>query len=212
MGGSETIVQSSQPSMSSAEAIREWVSSLPQVYETQMQYAPQEAAQQVQLAQQYALPMGQAMQQAMTGMYPETTALQEQLAQQAQAGMQAGVPDWMREQYLSNVRAQLGEQVGAGIGADYISRGLLQLNQDWQDYYRNLGLSVSGRQPLAQPTMPAYSNYMQGYQPSNVLGYYGGYGTTTQTGGGYSPFQWMSGIGNLMSGMAGGGKGFMGWF
>jgi hypothetical protein len=123
------------------------------------------------LAQQYAQPLGEAYLAAQRAMYPETTALQEQLATQASEGMQEGMPEWAREQYLSDVRANLGTNIGSGIGADYTSRGLMEQNKQWQDYYRNLGLSVAGRQPLAQPNAPGYSNYMSNFTPSGVMGY-----------------------------------------
>ncbi len=167
-GGGDIPQAPTQPS--TAEGVKAWADTMPQVYETQMKYAPQQAAQQVALAQQYAQPMGQAMLAAQSGMYPQTTALQENLAGVATQGMQSQVPDWQREQYLSDVNANLGSNVGSGIGADYVSRGLLQQQQDWQRYYQNLGLSVTGRQPLAQASTPATSDYMSNFTPSGVLG------------------------------------------
>lgn len=156
---------------STSEAVQAWVQSMPQVYETQMQYAPKQAQQQVELAQQYAQPLGQAYQQAQAAMYPETSALQEQLATQASQGMTSEVPDWMRQEYLSNLRANLGTNIGSPIGADYTSRGLLQQKQDWQSYYRDLGLSVAGRQPLSQPQTPATSDYMSQFTPTANMDY-----------------------------------------
>jgi hypothetical protein len=103
-------------------------------------------------------------------MYPETSAIQEQLASQSLSGMQSNVPDWMRSEYLSGVNANLGTNVGSGIGADYVSRGMMQQQQDWQNYYRDLGLSTAGRQPLAQPSNPGYSNYASTFTPSAVAG------------------------------------------
>lgn len=209
--GSTRIEQASQPTVSSAEAIREWVSSMPQVYETQMRYAPLEAAQQVQLAQQYAQPLGEALLTAQKAMYPEEYALRSDLMKQAQEGMATGVPDWMRQRYQGEMRAQLGENAISGSGADYMSRGLLQQQQDWQNYYRNMAMSLGGSQPVYGANLPGYSNYMSSFTPQSTLGYYQGYGTQTQTQG-TNPWQWMSGVGNLMGSTAGGGKGFMGWF
>jgi hypothetical protein len=159
----------SQPS--TAEAVNAWVQSMPQVYQTQMQYAPLQAQQQVELAQQYAQPLGEAYKTAQAAMYPETSKLQEQLATQASEGMQSNVPDWMRQEYLSNLNANLGSNAGSGIGADYASRGLLQQKQDWQSYYRDLGLSVAGRQPLTQATTPTTSDYMSNFSPNSNMNY-----------------------------------------
>jgi len=170
--GSTNIEQPSPPAQpSTADAINAWVQSMPQVYETQMQYAPLQAQQQVELAQQYALPYGQALQTAQEAMYPGTTALQENLAGQALEGMESGVPEWMQQQYLSNLRANLGTNIGSGIGADYTSRGLLQQQHEWQNYYQNLGLSLTGRQPLTQAATPATTDYMSTYSPASNMNY-----------------------------------------
>jgi hypothetical protein len=83
--------------------------------------------------------------------------------------MTSQVPDWMKQQYQSNVNAQLGTNASSPIGADYMSRGLLQQQQDWKQYYQNLGLSVTGRQPLTQATGPNTSDYMSGFTPNSVM-------------------------------------------
>lgn len=168
-GGKTKVIQSSPPpAPSAADAINAWVSSMPRVFETQLRYAPLEAAQEVALAQQYAAPMGQAYRAAQEQMYPDESALSRGLTQQAQAGMTSEVPDWMKQEYISNRNAQLGTNVGSPIAADYMSTGLMQQKQDWQNYYRNLGLSIAGRQPVFQATTPQTSNYMAGWTPNAV--------------------------------------------
>lgn len=167
MGGDTTVQQPAAPTTTSS--VNDWAQNLPTVYENQLKYAPLEAAQQVSLAQQYAQPLGQAMQSAQSAMYPQTTALQENIAGQAAQGMQSQMPDWMKSQYQSNMNAQLGNNVNSPIGADYASRGLMQQQQDWKQYYQNLGLSATGRQPLNQASTPNSSNYMQGFTPGAVM-------------------------------------------
>jgi hypothetical protein len=213
--GSTSIEQPNPPAQpSTADAINAWVQSMPQVYETQMKYAPLEAAQQVQLAQQYAQPLGEAYQQAQSAMYPETSALQEKMAGMASEGMESGVPDWMRNEYLSNMRAQLGEQAASRIGADSISTGLMGLQEDWKRYYQDMGLSLAGRQPLSQPASPSYSNYMGGYTPQSNMSYmantYAPYASAyssmyntnaaMQQQANNVPFQIMGGLGGMMMG------------
>lgn len=176
--GSTKISQPAAPAApSTTSSIADWAANMPQVYETQMKYAPMEAAQQVQLAQQYAAPLSQAYYEAQKTLYPEATMLQEQLATQAKAGMDAGLSDWEKQQYQSDLAAQLGSNVGSGIGSDYMSRGMLAQQQQRQDYYRNLGLSVAGLQPVASAQGAQTSNYMGGFTPnsvmSNNLGIYG---------------------------------------
>lgn len=210
------------PQPSTADAIQAWQQSLPSVYETQMQYepqlmqqqldlavpyaeklldlqnrmqmeyAPEQAEQQYEIQQKYA-PEYAALQRDITqSLYPETAGLQENLAQQAREGMTSSVPDWMKKQYRSDMAAQLGTNVAGGIGADYMSRGLMQQEQDWQNYYRNLGLSMTGRQPLTQPSTvgtpqintPMYQQqlqYGQGFNPNAVMGQMGtNYGNYSQ--------------------------------
>ena len=206
MGSSKQPDPPQQPS--TAEGIKAWADTMPQVYETQMKYAPLEAAQQVQLAQQYAQPYGEAMLTAQKAMYPEEYALREELMAQGRAGMESGVPDWQKQQYQSDLNANMGTNVGSGIGADYMSRGLLQQNQDWKNYYRNLSMSLSGSQPVYQATQPSTSNFMSSYSPSSVLNsQLQGYGTAMSgynarlgnQGGG-----WGSALGSIGGGAAGG--------
>jgi hypothetical protein len=196
-GGGTEVVQASAPAQpSTADAVNAWVKSLPQVYETQMQYAPQEAAQQVQLAQQYALPLGQAYKTAQEAMYPGTSAIQETLAGQALQGSQATqMPTWMKDQYLSDYRANLGTNAGSGIGADYVSRGMQNQLFQQQKYYRDLGLTLAGRQPLSTPSTPATTNFASTFTPgSNMNFMQQGYGTYASAS---RPLGYSSGGGGL---------------
>ena len=160
-------------------SIADWVQNYPAVFALQQQHAPQEAQQQIDLMQQYALPYAQALKTAQDQLYPNETALTNTLTEQAQEGLQSGLPDWAQESYMDTMRAQLGENAMSGAGADYMSRGLLEQEKNWNDYYQNLGLSISGKQPVysAQPTQ--YSNYASQFTPSSVMGYnstnYGNY-------------------------------------
>jgi len=172
-GGSETNIYQPKPpaAPSTADATKAWVESMPEVFAMQQEYAPKEAQQQLDLLQQYGQPMAQAYADAQKSLNPETSSLQEKMAGQASAGMDAGVPDWMADKYRSELNANLGTNVGSGISADYVSRGMLQQQKGYQDYYRNLGLSLAQRQPLAQPTAPQTTNQMQQFTPQTNMGY-----------------------------------------
>jgi hypothetical protein len=168
MGG--TTVQAQTPTMPTAQgSASDWAAALPTIYQTQLQYAPQQAQQQLDLIQQYGGSTAKALQDAQNSIYPNTGKLQEQLAGQALAGSTADVPDWMKQQYQSNMNAQLGTNAASPIGADYMSRGLLQQKQDWQQYYQNMGLSVAGRQPLTQAGSPQTTDYMSSFTPNSVM-------------------------------------------
>ena len=179
MGSTKVEAPQTPAAPTTAESVQAWVDALPKIYETQMQYAPLQAQQQVSLAQQYAAPLGQAQLAAQQAMYPQTTALQEKLATAASQGMDSGLPDWAKQTYQDTFRAQLGENALSGVGADYMSRGMMQQEKDWRDYYNNLGLSVAGRQPLSSPGQAQTSDYMSQFTPNSVMGYnaqnYGNY-------------------------------------
>jgi len=222
MGSTEINQPSPPPQPSTAEAIQAWADVMPQIMETQMEYAPLQAQQQVELAQQYAAPLGQAYQQAQAEMYPETQALQEDLATQASEGMDEGLtPDEM-QMYRDIYAANLGTSAGAPIGADYMGRNLMQQDIARKDYYRNLGLSVAGRQPLANPQTPATGQYSQGFSPQGVMNYkastygpYAGaysnmYNTNAAMAQANSPMS-MIGTGLQGLGTLGMGAGMMGW-
>lgn len=180
VGGTTTqvIQPTPPPAPSTADAINAYVQSLPALYEAQMKYAPLEAQQQVELAKQYATPLAQAYQQAQDILYPGTSKLQEQLASQAMTGSGGEVPSYLKDQYRSDLLSQLGTNVSSGIGADYVSRNLLNQQQQYQQYYQNLGLSLAGRQPLINPNSPGYTNQLGNYSPGQGLQYaQGNYGT-----------------------------------
>ena len=156
-----------------------------QQMELQKEYAPQMLQQQYEAQLQYAPELAQAQYDISKQLYPETVGLQENMAKQASEGMQSGVPSWMRDQYQSDLRANIGTNAGSGIGADYTSRGLLEQQQNWQQYYQNLGLSLTGRQPLTQPStvntptvnqpqynMPQYqgTNWTSSFTPNTTWG------------------------------------------
>jgi hypothetical protein len=203
-GGTQVYTPTAPAAPSVSSSITDYVNALPQLYAAQMQYAPLEAAQQVQLAQQYAAPLAQAYQSAQDILYPGTSQLQEQLAQQAQQGLTAGVPDYARQQYQSDMNAQLGTNVNSGIGADYVSRNLMNQQQQYQQYYQNLGLSLAGRQPLVNPTSPQTTNQMSQLSAGDILGYNSSiYGSQVN---GSKPITTQSGTPNWILGMQAGGS------
>lgn len=175
MGGSKTSYEVYQPTppqpASTSDSIQDWVKALPEIYAQQLAYAPKEAAQQVQLAQQYAGQLGQAYLDAQKAMYPEEYALKEELASQAKEGMANGMPEWMREQYRDTFSANLGTNAGSGIGANYMGTSMLQAENDYRNYYKNLALSVSGSQPVYNATSPTYSNYLGSFSPQVPMNY-----------------------------------------
>lgn len=171
-GKSEVITPQAKEQQTVSEMMKDYAEALPTVFAAQQNMAPQEASQQLSMLQQYGLPMGQAYQQIQQGLNPETYALQENLASRANEYITAGgVPTEMADQYRSQLSAGLGTQAGSPIGADYVSRGLMNQAMDWRKYYENMGMNLAGRQPLAQAQAPQYSNMVGSMSPQSALSY-----------------------------------------
>lgn len=151
--GSTTEVMnvSAPPAQTTSQSIADWVSALPSVYETEMKYAPQIAAQEKSIND---------------NLYPTTAGLQESLAGIANQGINATtMPDWMKKNYQSDLNANLGTNAGSPAGADYVSTGMQKQLFEQQKYYQNLGLSLAGRQPLTT----ASTNWTSGMTPQSVM-------------------------------------------
>jgi len=191
-------------------------------YQQQLKYAPLEAQQQFDLASQYALPYAQLQKDFQNELYPETAALQEQLAAIASERATGVLPENIQRQYQDQFRANLGTNVGSPIGADYVSRGMLGQQEDYNRYYQNLGMSLAGRQPLTQAQQPSFTNQMGQINPGQVMGFNQGiYGTQANIFNNQAniaqqqrqtnqmmPFMYMQGAGNLMQGVGSMGTGF----
>lgn len=176
-GGTQVYNPSPAPAPTPAQSAADYAAALPAIYKAQLEYQPQFDAQQLASAQNLSPAYTKLYNDINKQLYPETYGLQEQLAKIASEGSMGQIPSWMKNQYQSDLSAQLGTNANAGIGADYVSRGLLDQQQRYNQYYQNLGLSVAGRQPLTNPQTaqqpstfdvasqfaPNYQNQMQGY-------------------------------------------------
>lgn len=179
--GGTTVISPSTPAAPTAgQSAAEYAAALPAILQAQVQYQPQFAQADYEsfakLAPQYTAVYDQINKQY----YPNTYGLQEQLAKTAsEASNATEIPDWMAQQYRNNVNAQLGSNVNAPIGADYVSRGLIDQAQQYRQYYQNLGLSLAGRQPLTstqyqQPSFNPAQGFAQNYNTQTS-----GYGAYT---------------------------------
>lgn len=183
MGGSKspTIIESPAPpaAPSYGATMKDYVDNYPQMIAMQQQFAPQLAQLEYDLQTQYGPQYAQLQKQMNEQLYPETAGLQENLAQQANIGMTQGLPDDVRQKYVSDFNAGLGMNANAPIGISDRNVALTQLNEQWKNYYQNLGLSAAGRQPLAQGQQQAFADPMAGLQ--GALNYaQQGYGTQMQ--------------------------------
>lgn len=146
MGGSTSIEQPTPPAPPSPTAsLQEYINSLPQL---------------LQAEQQYGLPMAQTQQQINEALYPNTAGLQELFAKQVAEGATQSAPDWYTNQAEEGLKSQLGRNLVYNPRAqESYATGLESANQQWKQYYQNLGLSLAGRQPLtvSQPLTGSYT-------------------------------------------------------
>jgi len=145
-GASPAPYQAPPAPPSAAQSAADYAAAQPQIYQTQLEYMPKYAAMSKMINEQ---------------MYPQTAGLQENLAGQSLSMMNDKPPDWMKKDWESGMRAQLGENVASPIGADAYSTGLMRFNEDYRSQGRNLALSLAGRQQLVQG--PSYAESMGGY-------------------------------------------------
>lgn len=160
-GGSPQIIEAPAPPQvaSPVQQSKEYYTDvLPLQVAANQQYGPQLAAQDYELFQQYAPQYSQTLANIDKQLYPQTAALQENLASQALAGMNEPVPTEIAQQYASDFNAGLGMNVNAPIGVSDRNIALIKLQKEWGDYYRNLGLSVAQRQPLQGPAQPQFQS------------------------------------------------------
>lgn len=162
-----------------AQSVSDYVNSLPQIYQAQLQYDPQFAQEEYNLQAQYAPQYATLYRDANAAAYPVTAGLQEQLATQAQAGMNSPLPDYLKNQYLDQLHSEIGNNAGSGIGADYVSTNLLNLGKSYQDYYRGLAQQLSGQLPLTltqpQQLPQVGAGYNYGTTSGNQTQGYGSY-------------------------------------
>ena len=183
MGGSSapSVIESPAPpaAPSYGSTMKDYVENYPQLVALQKQYGPEMAQLEYENQSLYS-PQYAALQKQMNEqLYPQTAGLQENLASQANIGMSQGLPDDMRQQYVSDFNAGLGMNANAPIGISDRNVALTKLNEQWKNYYQHLGLSAAGRQPLAQGGQAGSVDTGAGLQ--GALNYaQGNFGTTMQ--------------------------------
>lgn len=141
----------------------------PQVATTQIGVAPRFAQSELDLLRQYGGDITEQMQRIEAQTYPYTASLQEGLGKLASERSSGGLTPELRNQYLEQLRSELGPNVGSPIGADYVGRGMVSLGEEFNRYYQNLGLSLTGRLPLATPQAPRPMYSPQGLTPDQGL-------------------------------------------
>lgn len=197
-GGQQVYTPQTPQPPTVGQSAAEYAAALPSIYEASLKYQPEfnklDYQSYADLMPKYTALADQISKQY----YPETYGLQEQLAKQAREGSTSDVPQEIRQQYLSNMNAQLGNNVNAPIGADYVSRGLIDQAQQYRQYYQNLGLSLAGRQPLTTASYQQPSFNVAGGVGQNYATQAGAYGSYA---GASRPFAIQAGTPNWVYGL-----------
>lgn len=208
MGGSSggTTVYNPQPAAppTASQSAAEYAQALPTILKAQLDYQPKFDEAQYQSMATLAPKYASLVDQINRAYYPQTSGLQETLAGQAMQGATATqIPDYMRRQYQDTMNAQLGVNANAPIGADYVSRGLINQAEGYRQYYQNLGLSLAGRQPLTGANVPQSNFDVAGNTNANYGNMLQGYGMYQQAA---RPITLQQGTPNWIAGLQAGGS------
>jgi len=178
-GGGNDVEKPKAPEPPKASSsIEDYIENQPKLFELQQEQAPQEAQLQLDLLQDFGPQFGQTAKFMQEQLNPETSAIQEELAATARSRSKGGLSDLERDQFTSDFSGQLGTNAGSPIGALASSRALMLANQGRQREGENLGLSLAGRQQLAQGQAPNVNNISGSLTPGQVLGFdQGNFGT-----------------------------------
>jgi hypothetical protein len=195
------------PAPTAAETTREYYESMPLQYQMQQEYGQKFNQLDYEALQKYTPLVNDLMQAEQQRLSPNQYALNEDLAAQALAGSKADLPSLMKQSALDTFRSEIGSNVGSPIGAEYTSRNLAQLGEQYRNNYQNMGLSLLNKFPTTtqSPNLasPAKSDYSLGASSSNQMQGYGMYQTALANSY-YQPAPKSNPWGNMVGSLASG--------
>jgi len=200
------------PAPTVGQSAKEYYETIPLQYEMQEKYGQQFNELDFQALQKYGPLINDLMASEQQRLAPNQYALNEDLAQQALEGSKADLPSLMKQSALDTFRSEIGSNVGSPIGAEYTSRNLAQLGEQYRNNYQNMGLSLLNKFPTT-PSTPNLSNSNLSSQNlnstyGNNIGAYGAY-NSAMANSFYQPAPSYSPWGNLMGSIGQGlGMGF----
>lgn len=166
----QPVVQIPQaPTMS--QNISEYIANYPKLFDLQKQYGPQEAQLGLDLLKQFGPQYDAYESEQQKALTPYTYGLQEQLAKMASENYGAAMPENLRNEYVNQYRAEIGDNAGSGIGADYMGNRMAGAAEDYRRYYQNLGLSLINRMPMSAPSNPQFSRPGGNFGVGDLAGY-----------------------------------------
>jgi hypothetical protein len=196
------------PQPTASESLAEQIKLQPDLYAAKQKYDPLYNQLDFEALQQYTPQVNDLMAAEQQRLSPNQYALNEELASQALAGSKADLPSLMKQSALDTYRSEIGSNVGSPIGAEYTSRNLAQLGEQYRNNYQNMGLSLLNKFPTqAQSATPqgaqSFNQQNLNQSMSNNIGAYGAY-NSAMANSFYQPAPSYSPFGNLMGSIGGG--------
>ena len=172
MGGAAAPQAPQAPQMATQRnAIQDFVNDRPLLFASDQQFQAREAQQQMDLINQFAAPMGQATRRANEAVNPETTGMQATMFDQINQGLTGEIDPIEKAMFESNMRANMGTNVGSEMGGTAMARELFGLGQQKQHTAQNQALSFIGRTPVNQAQNPNVTSSFGQFTPGQSLNF-----------------------------------------
>jgi hypothetical protein len=168
------------PQPTAGDNLAEQIRLQPELLAARQQYDPQFNQLDFEALKTYTPLVNDLMAQEQQRLSPNQYALNEDLARQALEGSKADLPALMKQSALDTYRSEIGSNVGSPIGAEYTSRNLAQLGEQYRNNYQNMGLSLLNKFPTqAQSATPqgaqSFSQQSMGNALNSNINAYGAY-------------------------------------
>lgn len=213
MGGKQSAPQPVQyytpPAQPTAgETLKEQIALQPELFAARQKYDPLYNQMDFDALKTYTPQINDLMAAEQQRLSPNQYALNEDLAKQALEGSKADLPALMKQSALDTFRSEIGSNVGSPIGAEYTSRNLAQLGEQYRNNYQNMGLSLLNKFPTqAQTATPqgaqSFSQQNLNAAMGNTIGAYSAY-NNAMANSFYQPAPSYSPFGNLMGSIGSG--------
>lgn len=154
-----------------SEVLQDFIANRPELTQSDIQASQSLSQAQLDLIKQFAAPTGLALRSAQEEINPELAKLQKDLVGQVTQGLTGELPDILKDQYLSDIRANLGTNVGSPIGATALARELFGLGESRRQSFINPALSLLGKYTTPQATIPGIDTTGTTTSPSTALSY-----------------------------------------
>jgi hypothetical protein len=202
------------PAPTASDTLADQIKLQPELLAARQQYDPQFNALDFEQLSKYTPLVNDLMAAEQQRLSPNQYALNEDLAKQALEGSKADLPSLMKQSALDTFRSEIGSNVGSPIGAEYTSRNLAQLGEQYRNNYQNMGLSLLNKFPTqAQSATPqgtqGLSQQSLNSAYGNNVGAYGAYQSALANSY-YQPAPSSGGFGNIMGTLGGLGGGIIG--